>query len=458
MTTVRSKGTPSLSLVEPGTVWLPLRFMVAGVLSFLAALVWIALKPEILSTYHYNQSVIAATHLVVLGWICSVVMGATYQLVPVALETTLHSQKQARWHFVCHLVGFIGMVAMFAIWNMKQVGHFGSIFGVGVGLFAWNMFRTFKKISRWDLVAFSIASAVSWLVITMLAGLFLATVKCWPQISPFDPIASMHAHAHLGILGCFVILTVGVSYKLIPMFALSDIQNYRRAWASVILLNLAVAGAVVTVLIGSKLKLLFGIVALAGVACYLLEMTAIVRARKRRELDWGLKTFMTAVSFLGVVALIGTFLAWPTLTLTTLIGQVENLYGFLALFGFITLAIMGMMHKIIPFLVWYYSYSRQIGKNKVPALADLYSVSLQKVSYFTFVAGLLAASTSILLQHSGGVRLSALLMLLGALFLGANIGLIFRHLLKPRLEPLASARPVRPALRPAHSTSSLTPA
>jgi len=73
-------------------------------------------------------------------------MGAMYQLVPVALETRLHSERLARWHFVAHLVGVAGMVVMFWTWNMKQVGHFGSVFALGVGLFVVNLVKTLRTI------------------------------------------------------------------------------------------------------------------------------------------------------------------------------------------------------------------------------------------------------------------------------------------------------------------------
>ena len=83
-----------------------------------------------LATYHYNQYVIAATHLFVLGWICSVIMGAMYQLVPVALETRLHSERLARGgNSCCTSSASSGWSWMFRVWNMKQVGHFGSVAG-----------------------------------------------------------------------------------------------------------------------------------------------------------------------------------------------------------------------------------------------------------------------------------------------------------------------------------------
>jgi len=80
-------------------------------------------------------------------------MGAVYQLVPVALETKLHSERRARWHYGFHVVGFAGMVWMFWNWNLKQVGHFGSVLAVGVGLFVYNIARTLLRVPKWNVVA-----------------------------------------------------------------------------------------------------------------------------------------------------------------------------------------------------------------------------------------------------------------------------------------------------------------
>ena len=108
----RKTTTQSMHATAP-SITLPLRFMVTGLAALLVGAGWLVARPGILATYHYNQYVIAVTHLFVLGWICSIVMGAMYQLVPVALETRLYSERLARWHFALHLVGFVGMVWMF---------------------------------------------------------------------------------------------------------------------------------------------------------------------------------------------------------------------------------------------------------------------------------------------------------------------------------------------------------
>ena len=413
------------------STWLPLGFILTGVVSLLAACVWLVWQPELLSTYHYNQYGIAATHLVVLGWICSVLMGAMYQLVPVALETRLFSERLARWHLALHAVGFTGMVAMFQVWNLKQVGHFGSILAVGAGLFVWNLGRTLARLPRWNLVAAGIASALFWLSLTMLAGLFLASAKCWPQINPFAPIAAMHAHAHLGGAGFFLMMMVAVSYKLVPLFALSEVQSPRRAAASLVLLNAGVAGVFVTVLTASPWKPAFALVVAAGLLLHGLEIHAILRARKRRALDWGLKYFVTAIGLLGPVTALGLLLSWPDLPATTLTTQLENVYGLLAFLGVVTLAILGMLYKIVPFLVWYVSYSKAVGLRRAPSLGDLYSPGLQAAGYWLFLLGLSATGVATAAAHSTGVRLGAAVLLAGLLMFGLNLGRMLSHLVSP---------------------------
>jgi hypothetical protein len=420
--------------VHAPSVSLPLRFILTGMLSLFVGIVWLAVRPDILATYHYNQYVIAVTHLLVLGWIGSVIMGAMYQLVPVALETRLHSERLARWHFALHTVGFIGMVAMFWIWDMKQVGHFGSAFGLGVGLFVYNLGRTLMRIPRWNVIAAGIASALAWLFLTTMAGLFLASAKCWPQISPFNPIAAMHAHAHLGVVGFFVMMLVAVSYKLVPMFTLGELQSSQRAGWAIALLNAGLFGLFVTILVGSAWKLAFALVIIAALALYGWEIIAILRARKRRSLDWGLKHFLTAIGLLLPLSILAVVLCWPGLPMTALTTQLENVYGFVAIIGVITFAIVGMLYKVVPFLVWYASYSKQIGRRPVPSLGGLYSVRLQAVGYALFVTGLLTTGVAIALGHERCVQWTCALLAGSLLVFAVNMGMILSHLFRPRTQ------------------------
>lgn len=442
--------------------------MAIGLVALFSGVAWLVAQPGILAGYHYSPAAVAVTHLFVLGWVVTMVMGATYQLVPVALETNLHSERMARWHFVCHVIGFIGMVWMFRVWNMSQVGHYGCIMATGFGLFACNMIRTLLRVPKWNITAWALVSALFWISCTAVAGLAMAAAKCdydaidrFPPHSAvglllhglratamfmyqFAPLGAMHAHAHLGLVGFFLMLIVGVSYKLIPMFTLSEVQNSPRAGWSIALLNLGLAVTGLAVLQQSAWKTAAGLVLMAALALYGWEMAAILRARQRKALDWGIRYFLTAISLLAPVAVMGLILSRPGPT--PLNGQVENLYGFLAVAGVVTFAIIGMLYKIAPFLVWFGVYSRHIGRARVPTLGDMYSPRLQAAGYWTFLAGLAGTSAAILGRSELGVRGGCLLLAAALFTLAVNMGFILSHCFRPRLAPLVKHSTPAPAL------------
>ena len=451
------------------SVSLPLRFMLTGLGSLFVAVGWIIAKPSILASYHYNQYVIAATHLIVLGFICTVVMGAMYQLVPVALETKLYSERLAKWQFVFHLVGFVGMVWMFNVWDMKQVGHFGSVMAVGVGLFVYNIVRTLLRVPKWNVIAKAITTALVWFSLTVLAGLSIAATKCVYEsteglataegvkqvvgglrffagiVSRFDAIGAMHAHAHLGVVGFFVMLIVVVSYRLIPMFTLSEMQSKRRASLSVILLNLGLVVAVVTILLRSPWKFVFTGIAVIGLAIYGYELRAILLARKRLVLDWGLKTFLVGVVMLIPVSLLALTLSWPQLPMNQFFNQLENLYGFLGLLGVVTLAILGMLHKILPFLVWFRVYSPHVGRAQLPTTAQMVSERLQVSGLCAYLVGLAITSVGILRESELWVRGGGVVLLASLVMFALNAAKVLAHFWRPQLEPLLVAVSKEPA-------------
>jgi hypothetical protein len=418
------------------SITLPLRFILAGLVSLCVGVGWLAFRPEILTVYHYGSQVIALAHLFVLGWITSTIMGATYQLAPVALETKLFSESWARIQFWFHLAGFVGMTWMFWVWNLLGVIYFGLLFAAAVGMFVYNIGRTLRSAPRRSVVSFGISSSLVWLSLTVLAGLFLAASKRW-EFSPFTPLAQMHAHAHLGGIGFFLTMMMGVSFKLLPMFLLSEVRSARRAWWSMMLLNAGLAGLFVAMLFSHPLKLAFSVVIAVGISLYLAEIAAIVRGRKRSHLDWSMRSFLLAISLLAPLSILGIVLNWPGLPGTLFTLQLENLYGFLGFFGVVTFGMMGMLYKIVPFLVWIARYSSEVGKSKVPSLAELYSARMQAVSCWLFISGLLAVSWAILMQNQAAMQWCWLLIAGSIAALAVNMGMILRHYFHPNLQPLS---------------------
>jgi len=431
---------PSLAGFKAASVRLPLCFVLVGVLSLLVGAGFLLAQPDLLATYHYSPHLIALTHLFVLGFISSIVMGAMYQLVPVTLQVQLYSERLIKFQLGAHVIGFAGMVFAFWNYNMAAVGWFGTLLTLGALLFVFNLVRTLATVKGWNSIKLGIASALFWLSSTVLAGLLLVATKFW-SFSTFMPIAAMHAHAHLGVIGVFVLMIVTVSYKLVPMFTLSELQSERRAWWSVVLLNAGLAAVFAAILRQSALKIPSALLLVSSLVLYGVEILAILRARNRRTLDWGMRYFLTAIALLIPLSALAIILCWSGLPVTAFTMQLESVYGVLALLGLVGLAILGMLYKIVPFLVWFHSYSRHIGRAKVPALGEMYSVPLQVAGYWTYVTGLLAVAAATAFSNQMAIRWACALWAVSLLIFAANMARILVHFVRPKVSPLTANVP-----------------
>jgi hypothetical protein len=137
-------------------------------------------------------------------------------------------------------------------------------------------------------------------------------------------------------------------------------------------------------------------------------------------------------------------LSWPGLPLNTFTGQLENLYGFLGLIGVVSFAIVGMLYKIIPFLIWFGVYSKHIGRARVPALADMNSPRLQMIGYWSFLAGLVGTSVGILCGNERVIRFGSLLFTTSVVALLINVFKILSHAAYPQIMPLGTFRSAKP--------------
>lgn len=437
---VASRLTPSVDI--------PIRYFVFGLVSlalFAAALPFIS--DQALAQHHYHHRTIALTHLLVLGWIASIILGATVQLVPVALGVRIHSEKLARWTFILHAIGVAGMVTSFWLWNFRLLLWFGSITTLGLGLFVYNIGRTLRRVEKHDAVSIHIATSLGYLVLTFLAGQYLMHDKATP-FSPLNVISAIHAHAHMAALGWFVMMIVGVSYRLIPMFALTSIRSHRRIWTSFGLLNAGIIGIFIGILTSEPwLPVAAGSASIA-LGLWAWEILAMLRARMRPHLDGTLRQALIAIAHLPLLAAFGIWLAWPT-PLTALRAQAQTGYGILALLGLVTLFIMAMLYKIIPFLVWYKIYPPMVGRMPVPKLYELYSLGLQRWSLLLFLAGLWATTAFSLFgdRFLPAVQISAAIMGSGILLFVFNMGLPLFRLVKTWFHPLSWMDEARPPIR-----------
>jgi hypothetical protein len=118
--------------------------------------------------------------------------------------------------------------------------------------------------------------------------------------------------------------------------------------------------------------------------------------------------------------------------------RVALAYAVLALAGWVTPTIAGMMLKIVPFLVWYRAYGGSVGRGPVPTLGDLSWPAAEGMACIGLTAGAVALSITVALGDAALIRVAAALWALGAAAFGAAIGRVLLHLVdRPWVEAAA---------------------
>jgi cbb3-type cytochrome oxidase subunit 1 len=431
---IKPERSPDLSL--------PLRYMVAALVAFVffsTAVPFVA--PDFLRSYD-DPHVFSLVHLAVLGWITMIMMGALYQLFPVALQAEIRSVRLGKWNFWLFAGGVAGFVPSFYLWWTPGIAIFGTCAVAGVIHFASNMFRSYPSVKVWNAMAYYVLCALCWLTLTVLVGFVYALdeVFGWFDISP----NILAAHAHLGLAGWFSLTLMGVSYKLMAMFSLAHGHDETLAKCNLVLWNLGLLGLVMSLVFvpGSALVAAFAVVLNLSATIFVIDMVLLFRRRRRKGISleqW--HAFISFASFL-LAADMGVVLATGHLLTSTWVVA----YGYVALVGWFGFSIMGKYYKIIPFLLWVHRYSKHIGSQPVPLLKDMLDERVGYASLIVLFLGYVTVLTGILASSLIAVRIGGGIFALGSYLFAYNIWTVFGDKASTRRQVADGRRPLPPHL------------
>lgn len=408
-------GTPSPSV--------PLSYLVTAAAAFVLACAAVPfLAPELAGHYDHPH-VTALTHSVTLGWITLGIMGASYQLIPIVLERRVWSERLARWQFWILAVGIAGMVAHFYIGRWPALLMAAAMVGAGVAMHLVNTLMTMRGVTRWTFTARFIAMAFTGLGFTVVFGLALGADRIW-KFLPGSFFPTLHAHFHLALLGFVAPMVIGVAARVYPMFLMAREPGGWPERVQFWGLALGAPGVVAGMLAVPALLRPSAIAVAAALAAHLTWVWRMTRARKRPALDWGLRFVLTASGFLTAAAAVGLALAFDVLS-----GPRAGLaYAVLALGGWVSLTIVGMTLKIIPFLVWYRVYAPQAGRAPVPTLAQLGWPAAEARAHGLLTGGVATLTTALAIGDARLIGTAGVILAAGSLCFAASVATTLHHM------------------------------
>lgn len=354
----------------------------------------LAKAPMIFADFRFQPATLAAVHLFTLGWATSVMMGAFYQLAPVILLTETPPWRPAAASGLLFGTGAALLILGFYRYDTQLIIPGGSLAALGVLLFGWLMVRTMRTSKAWTLTGTYMVTALAFLGVTVLWGLTMALNLRYGFLGGIARTDRLGAHLALGLGGWFLLTIIGVSYQLLPLFLHAPRGDGRPArWALGFMAGgLGLTFAALALGLPGPLTAACLLPVAAGAAIFGRDLAGIVRRRRYAQIDLGMRYALTGFGFLAL-ALLLTLMAVSGLVPALRRGPGPALAVWMGLPGFVATMILGMLYKIVPFLLWRRRWRSRQGPptpGRLPKRS--YARPVAETGYWLWLAGLLGTA------------------------------------------------------------------
>lgn len=284
---------------------------------------------------------LAGLHLITLGVLAMVAMGAAFQMLPVATRRQLGPVWACRLTWWLFAPG-VAVLALGFLTLSPWFLHPGMLLVVaGLGLFGLLVAQNLMQVA--DLPQMTRHAWIAVVSLFALMGLGVVLVID-ARLGFLDNRASVVvAHAGVAGLGFMGNLALGFSHVLVPMFLLAQTPKAGPATVSAGLMALSLALGPVGMLTGwMPLSLISALAVLVAVGVHLYSMAGVVRARMKKRFE----------SFFRLVWLgWGMALAGPVLALAAQFWNgLTGVWGWVMIFGWLLSFVTAVLQRIMPFL------------------------------------------------------------------------------------------------------------
>lgn len=343
-------STASISLAQSPPLSVPARFFItAPVFGVLTGVLMLWAGGTGLSG-RWMPAVLAATHLLTLGYMAMVMLGALMQVFPVVIG---HPFRRASLvSTVVHIFLTLGVALLAAGFLAPSDGLMVAAVAVLVAAlltFLAAAAETLIDVDVWGdtsraillaLAAFAVMAGLGlWLALGHTS--YLALPRAWTDI-----------HVGWGLAGWVPLLLMGVAYQVVPMFQLTPgYPRVQRLVFPALLFTMLLAGTLAYGL-GLSEWLVRVLQAIAGAVLVGFAVTTLALQRRRRR---SRPDVTVAYWRVGLTCLILAVLVWMAGQLLPAMrsdARFALTLGVLMIPGFSLSVINGMLYKIVPFLVW----------------------------------------------------------------------------------------------------------
>jgi hypothetical protein len=340
-----------LKLEQAPPIAVPFRFFLTAPVFLLAAAVVLAWSGAEAFDARATPAALAVTHLVTLGYMAMVMLGAMLQILPVLAGAPVPGARLvAGGSHALLVVGTAALAGGFALGAPTLTKLAAWTLGAAFAAFVLAVAAALARAAVRSATVIGMTLAAVALVITVALGLDLAAMHGWGVAPPSFTIRELHPA--WGLAGWTGLLVAGVAYQVVPMFQMTPpypsamTRGFPAAvFAVLVAWSVATWHGEVPTLAATLAVFLAG-----GYIAFALTTLVLQTRRKRRVPDATLAFWQLGMASIAIAAA-----AWCVRAVRPEAPDaLDLLIGCLAIGGGAVSVIAGMLYKIVPFLGWFH--------------------------------------------------------------------------------------------------------
>lgn len=401
-----------LSLDQAPPYSAPMRFFLTAPLFLILAGIMVAVYDPALIFERYSPIAVALVHLVTLGFMTMVMVGAMQQMLPVLAGVQF--PKAGLFATVIHILMIVGTLTLAQAFLTSEPMWFlyaGASLGLGCGLYVLITLYVLFKADFGGATLMAMRFSHITFLIALLLGIHILVGYGHTGLG-IHHLFFVNLHILFAFMGWVFVLIMGVAFRVVPMFWVAEefpkfVQNVLAPGVPITLaLYIGGFGLNQTVLADSPLDLSL-LIMLFSFMTVTFSIATVQRLRDRKRKVTDVIVWFWYLSMATLV--IGTALMVCAPLIAT---PLDTVMGIVLGYGFAVTLIIGMLYKIVAFLTWFHLSAK--GYFDMPTVREIIPIRNLKLHFFLhgltilllMLAGFvpeLAKVTGTLIVLSGGI-------------------------------------------------------
>jgi len=398
-----------LSTDQAPPISAPVRFFLTAPLFGILAGILILFSDSATLMNRFSMESIVITHAITIGFLSFIMLGSMTQMLPVLAGAKMPKvELVTQSSYILLVVGVISM--LIGLYTSNTMLNIIAFIGLGGGflIILTATALSLRTVVNFNATVRGITTSMVFAFFIVLMGLYLLYSYIINDVGSTHMIVA-NVHSVWAVFGFAVILIIGVAFQVLPMFYVApkfkSFCKKRVVW-------LISIGLVIWMFLSAFYEE-YTIVGKLWIAMFVWAFATTVwlkLSKRRRPIsDVTVWYWRSASIFLTLGSFLWIFDEYFKHEYIVMVGILIG--------GFILSIIIGMLYKIVPFLVWF--HLNAMGYMSIPTINEMINKRVAQVQFILFIASLIGFIFSFYMPYL--LDISAISFIISMVLLEYNV-------------------------------------